>query len=201
MEMMENRKVPNFLKNKNNLIIMVLFGILLMVVAMPAGKGKSSATGISGYSGSGSSNQDVQAETLNSEWNESAYLKETEKRLEEILSRLEGAGEVHVIIMLHSTEEKIVEKDMPVVRTQTNEQDSQGGNRIVYDVNMGESTVISRDGSREEPYVVKTISPDVEGVVVMAQGAGDAKIRKNLTEAVQVLFGLEAHKVKVMKCR
>ena len=65
----------------------------------------------------------------------------------------------------------------------------------------GESTVLRKDGSVEEPYVTKTISPDVEGVVVMAQGADNAQIRKELSEAVQVLFGVEAHRVKVLKCR
>jgi stage III sporulation protein AG len=49
------------------------------------------------------------------------------------------------------------------------------------------------------PYVVKTIVPQVEGVVVVGEGCGTGSVDKNVTEIVQALFGLEAHKVKVVK--
>ena len=47
--------------------------------------------------------------------------------------------------------------------------------------------------------MVKTLSPSVEGVVVVAEGAGNGEVNKNLSEAVQILFGVEAHRVKVLK--
>ncbi len=50
-----------------------------------------------------------------------------------------------------------------------------------------------------EPFVVKTLLPQVEGVVVVAQGAGTGNINKSITDVVQALFDVEAHKVKVVK--
>ncbi len=41
--------------------------------------------------------------------------------------------------------------------------------------------------------------PEVEGVLIIAQGGDDAKIKNEITEAAKVLFGVEAHKIKVMK--
>ena len=54
------------------------------------------------------------------------------------------------------------------------------------------------DGS-SSPYVSKELSPEIEGVVVIAEGGDDAVVVKNITEAVQALFGVEAHKIKIMK--
>ena len=39
----------------------------------------------------------------------------------------------------------------------------------------------------------------VEGVLVVAQGAGEAKIDTEIIQAVQALFPLESHKIRVMK--
>lgn len=103
------------------------------------------------------------------------------------------------MITLESSEELVVEKDEALVRSNTNESDSAGGNRIVNQIDTAPTTVYQTTGSDSEPYVVKTLSPRVEGVVVVAQGAGDGTVNKNITEMVQALFGVEAHKVKVVK--
>ncbi|MDE6063180.1 MAG: stage III sporulation protein AG, partial [Lachnospiraceae bacterium] len=98
-----------------------------------------------------------------------------------------------------SSSEKIVEKDAPVSRTDTAEADSGGGTRTVNSVETGESTVYANEGSYSEPYVIKTISPQVEGVVVLAEGAGSGSVSKNIVDVIQVLFGIDAHQVKVIK--
>lgn len=47
--------------------------------------------------------------------------------------------------------------------------------------------------------MVKTLTPEIEGVLVVAEGAGSGTVNKNITEIVQALFDVEAHKVKVVK--
>ena len=42
----------------------------------------------------------------------------------------------------------------------------------------------------------KELAPEVEGVVVIADGGDNAVVAQNITEAVQALFGVEAHKIK-----
>ena len=110
-----------------------------------------------------------------------------------------GIGKVKVMITLQSSEELIVEKDEPMERSNTNETDSAGGSRLITQMDSAPATVFRTVGNDSEPYVVKTLSPKVEGVVVVAQGAGNGTVDKNITEMVQALFGVEAHKVKVVK--
>ena len=43
------------------------------------------------------------------------------------------------------------------------------------------------------------MTPEIEGVVVIADGGDNAVVVQDITEAVQALFGVEAHKIKIMK--
>ena len=121
-----------------------------------------------------------------------------EQRLESLLSSMDGVGEVKVMITLASSSEQIVEKDSPVSRSSMTEADSAGGSRSSQEVDSGEATVYVTDNDGEKiPYVVKEISPRVEGVSVVAAGGGNAYVQKNIIEVIQALFGIEIHKIKV----
>lgn len=223
MKEIHKESIVKFLKNKNNLLIIVLLGVLLMVIAIPvdtAGTGGKSASGCNnnrsyqtkntgtGYqaggtaaytaAGDGTAGYDETAGT-GYMWEQEQYIKEMEAKAESLLSGVNGAGRVKVMITLRASSEQVVEKDMPVTRSQTSEQDSQGGSRMVSEFATEDATVYRKGNGYEEPYVVKTLSPSVEGVVVVAEGAGNGEVNKNLSEAVQILFGVEAHRVKVLK--
>lgn len=223
MKEIRKESIVKFLKNKNNLLIIVLLGALLMVIAIPvdtAGTGGKSASGSNnnrsyqtkntgtGYqaggtaaytaAGDGTARYDETAGT-GYMWEQEQYIKEMEAKAESLLSGVNGAGQVKVMITLRASSEQVVEKDMPVTRSQTSEQDSQGGSRMVSEFATEDATVYRKGNGYEEPYVVKTLSPSVEGVVVVAEGAGNGEVSKNLSEAVQILFGVEAHRVKVLK--
>ncbi|MBD5512127.1 MAG: stage III sporulation protein AG [Lachnospiraceae bacterium] len=202
-------KVKAMAKDKNNLLVLVLAGVLLMVIALPIDNGKKNEKA-SEKEGSASENTNNSSYLYEEEENTGAqgqlcmgsaeeYTAMMEQKLEELLGQMEGAGEVRVIITLRSSSEKIVEKDAPVSRTDTAEADSGGGTRTVNSVETGESTVYANAGSYSEPYVIKTISPQVEGVVVLAEGAGSGSVSKNIVDVIQVLFGIDAHQVKVIK--
>ena len=49
--------------------------------------------------------------------------------------------------------------------------------------------------------MVMTIPPSVEGVVVIAQMADQVNIRQNIIEAIQVLFDIDANKIKIVKMK
>lgn len=223
MKEIRKESIVKFLKNKNNLLIIVLLGVLLMVIAIPvdtAGTGGKSASGRNdnisyqtkstgtGYqaggtaaytaAGDGTAGYDETAGT-GYMWEQEQYIKEMEAKAESLLSGVNGAGQVKVMITLRASSEQVVEKDMPVTRSQTSEQDSQGGSRMVSEFATEDATVYRKGNGYEEPYVVKTLSPSAEGVVVVAEGAGNGEVSKNLSEAVQILFGVEAHRVKVLK--
>ena len=58
--------------------------------------------------------------------------------------------------------------------------------------------MVDEDGD-QLPYVIKTLEPIVEGVIVVMEGGGNPTVAAEVTEAVQALFHVEAHKIKVLK--
>ena len=62
-----------------------------------------------------------------------------------------------------------------------------------------ETAVYANGNGEETPYVKQELSPRIEGVLVIADGGDNAIVIENITEAVQALFGVDTHKIKVMK--
>lgn len=181
---------------KENLIVLVLVGILLFIIALPTKKGGQEAQGQTSGAAVAESTGEQEKEGLLSE---KAYVEEMEERLQKILASMAGVGKVQVMITVKSSGELIVEKEHPVSRSATQESDAQGGSRVINQVETKESTVYKTESGSSEPYVVKTLTPEIEGVLVVAEGAGSGTVNKNITEIVQALFDVEAHKVKVVK--
>ena len=119
------------------------------------------------------------------------------------LSEVYGVGKVNVMVTLRSTSEKVVEKDEEQESETVTEQDSQGGTRTTSRSSSSGTTVYGESDSSasagQEPYVTKELTPSVEGVVVIAQGGDQPVTVQNITEAVQALFNVDTHKIKVMK--
>lgn len=186
---------------KDNLVILILAGVLLVVIALPTkDSGETEAENLRTEGDfpaaeSPGNNKEIMDTADSGE----EYARQLEQRLRETLSQMEGVGKVRVMITLKSSQELVVEKEQPFLRSSTNENDSQGGNRTVSQLETEENTVYRTDGSVSEPYVVKTLPPQVEGVVVVAEGAGSGTVDRTIVEMVQALFGVEAHKVKVVK--
>lgn len=193
---------------RDNLIIIILAGILLLIIALPTkdDSGEKNNSYVNNLSGEKQEQSEENTGGQNSgQGTASASLSEyetaLEERLQQLLEGMAGAGKVEVMITFASSEELVVEKDRPMTRSNTSESDGEGGSRSVYQTDSGETTVYSSEGTDSEPYVVKTLMPKVEGVVVAAQGAGTGEVTKNITEAVQALFDLEAHKIKVIRMK
>ena len=194
-------KAKQWMKNRNNLLIIILVGILLMVISLPDVKTDKdidiSSKNVTAELNNISFENAPETESRQDETDR--YVEQLEKKLSELLTRVEGAGEVEVIITLHSSLERVVEKDISLQQSDTQEADAQGGNRTVGNTNTNEDTVFVTDGSSSVPYVIKTLSPTVEGVLVLAEGAGSGNVSNELSEAVRVLLGVEAHKIKILK--
>lgn len=211
--LLEKKEQAKKLK-KDQLLILILSGILLLVIALPVGKTKSGKQEGTQkdfldniFSGEGDAGlpdengeSDVPASVSAEDFGE-GYTEEMEEKLRQLLSSMEQVGKVEVLITLKTSEEKIVEKDHPVTRSNTDEADAEGGRRTVNNLDSGEATVYESDSGKSTPYVIRTASPQVEGVVVVCEGAGTGSVSHNITEAIQALFGIEAHKIKVVKMK
>lgn len=184
---------------KDQLLILILFGILLLVIALPTGKTKRN-TGVKEPVAVAEKSKEVSDTTQPEEMTRS-YTEKMEEKLEQILASMEHVGRVKVVLTLQASGEKVVEKDIPVVRSSTEEQDSQGGSRSISSVDSGETTIYETEAGKSTPYVIQTKSPRVEGVLVVCDGAGVSGVSKNITDAIEVLFGIEPHKIKVVKMK
>ena len=79
---------------------------------------------------------------------------------------------------------------------------NEGNSGNSSEIKSNESTVYQKDSyGNETPYIMEKLAPEIDGVLVIAQGAGNASITSEITEAVMALFNVPAHKIKVMKMK
>lgn len=123
------------------------------------------------------------------------YEKELEQRIAGLLDRVEGVGKADVMVVLKSSEERVFHVDKNS-RTSATEEKGEDG-RTVREQELSESTVMG--GGNQGPVVEKELTPEVAGIVISADGGGNASVRAEISEAMEALFGLPAHKIKVLK--
>lgn len=171
----------------DKLVLLLLCGVLLLVTALPAETTKESR-------------REEQKTVVTVE--EETYEELLEKRLTEMLASVEGVGKTKVMITLKATGEKVVLMERPYERNETSEIDSEGGSRDIREWSQSDTAVYieESDGSRV-PYVVQESKPEIEGVIVIAQGGDNIYTIKEIMEAVSALFDVPSHKIKVMKMR
>ena len=178
-------KKLNF-KDKNTWLILGIFGVLLLVIAMPVEKAQKKDSGMTQTQPAA---EDETAESGRERADDS--IAELESRLEETLSLIDGAGQVRVMITMKDTGEKVVEKDV-TCRADAASDGSQN-------TEQSQSSVYTRDGNTETPYISNEMTPQVEGVLVVAQGGGNSMVKQNILQSVMALFPLEAHKITIVK--
>ena len=103
------------------------------------------------------------------------------------------------MLTLSSSEQKITLQDGSNTSEETTQSDQSGGSRMDSKSQSGEESVLVKKNGEEIPYVVQVQAPVVEGVVVVAQGIDSGKKKTEIIEAIQALFPVETHKIKVMK--
>ena len=166
-------------------IILIGVGVLLIIIAIPTDKKSEEKKPLT-------NSQTEAADKI-------TYEADMEKKLQEILSKVEGAGNVNVMITWDESEEIVLQTESSHEASLTEETDSDGGTRSIKSNKYSNSTLLSGGSTSGEPYVIKQNYPKVLGVVVLAQGAGSANIQSQISEAVQALFDIPAHKIKVLK--
>jgi stage III sporulation protein AG len=122
------------------------------------------------------------------------YIAESEKRLEEILSTVQGAGRVSVMITVEDVGEKVLAENEKTENDREND-----GEKSSSSQNKEQTAIIYGSGSDEKPFVLKEKLPLPSGVLVVATGAGDESVRLEIYEAVKALYGISGHRIKVTK--
>lgn len=181
--------IPKEFFRKDRLLILLLCGVLLLVISVPTGSSQKAATDAS----------EETNESVNENKTMEEYVYYLERHLEEILSLIENAGFVRVMVTLEDAGEKVVEKDTESTSESVEEADSEGGTRISSSHSVKEASIYESGEEDGDPYIIKEKSPVISGVVVISQGGDNAVVVKNITEAVQALFDIDTHKIKIIK--
>lgn len=107
------------------------------------------------------------------------YCGMLEEKLEKILPEISSVGSVRVMITAKNYGEVKLAKD----KTGENEQ----------------TVVLNQKGGGEDAKIIEEKYPQIQGVIIVAEGGGKSKVKGELTEAVAALLGVEAHKIKVFE--
>lgn len=149
--------------SKEKLIFIFCSGLLLFILSIPndgdglfakfeSADSKTVSAEGSEPAAAGKSSEAVSAEN-------NTYEAELEQRVRNILSNVDGVGELEVMVVLKSTEENVVHIDK----------------------------------AAEVRY------PELSGIIISADGGGSSVVKAEISEAMEALFGLPSHKIKVLK--
>lgn len=174
----------------DKLIIIAICGVVLVILSIPSSKTKDKEK-----------IEEVQTGTVLSEINisSSEYVTLLEKKLEQFLVNVDGIGKTKVMIILEDYGEKIVLSEKPYSKSGQEDTDSQGGKSIRNEYSQEEQVVYEKDSQGNEvPYVVKNKQPEIKGIAIIAQGGNNADMVIKITNMIEALFGVSAHKISVI---
>lgn len=163
---LNREKLEELWKKYRLVLLIILAGVLLML--LPAGSKKDVA-------------EEVRQER------ETFSLEETERRMEEILGRIEGTGKLQLMLtlksgsQLHLAEDTDRTMDGDELRTQQ------------------ETVTLNRGSGYQDVVITQQVYPSYQGALVVCQGADQAAVRLAVTEAVSALTGLSSDKITVVK--
>lgn len=189
-----SEELKNKIKNKkiNNILVvcLILAFVLVAINVMLPSFGNVSTK-------SKTSSAPKAQQTSEEYMEQKDYENKQKAELKNILKKIEGVGEVDVMMTFESGERKVPAYDKNSQQSKTEENDTSGGKRI-NNVNSDGSTVVmtSKDGSNE-PFILATYKPKVIGVIVVAEGAQDSKVKYDIEMAVSKIYDLSLDKVNV----
>lgn len=119
-----------------------------------------------------------------------------EQELEDILSKIDGAGKVKVLITYSESNQIIAMYNENKNTSVTEETDSAGGVRTIESTDSNREIIL--DGSNN-PVTEKVIMPKIEGAIIIAEGGENINTKTSIIQAVSAVTGLSTHKVQVFK--
>lgn len=120
--------------------------------------------------------------------------------LENILTKISGVGKVNVLITYSESSEVVPLYDETTSETSTEETDTSGGKRVTTDTNKQKQAIMQENTSGEKGVITqKTVSPKIEGAIIIAEGGDNANVKTQIIQAVEAATGLATHKIQVFK--
>ena len=121
---------------------------------------------------------------------------ELEKRLENILTKIDGVGKVSVLLTYKESSSFVPIYNISSSTSTTQETDTSGGTRTTETENNQKDVI---KDSNSNVVTEKIVMPSIEGAIVTAEGAKDATIKSNIIAAVEAVTGVANHKIQVFE--
>lgn len=121
------------------------------------------------------------------------------KKLEIILTKIYGVGEVSVLLTYSETNEIVPLYNENINESITEETDTSGGKRTINSKDSQKEVIYEELTEGKKIVTQKIISPKIEGAIITAKGAGDTNVKNNIIQAVEAATGLAIHKIQVFE--
>ncbi len=189
-----DNSVPPKKQSKGNLWLIALgvLGIALLVISGPGGGKPATVQPEQVLPGSAAGDRPENSMAFEEE--------QIGGKLREMLRQVDGAGRVEVSVRLSGSTREEYAVNTTTGKKTTQERDQSGGTRLTTEDSGSGQLVLNRSGSGEEtPVVEREVAPQVAGVLIVAEGAGDSRIKARLFEATQVALGIDPQRILVLK--
>lgn len=162
-------KITRYIQKFKYPIIVLLVGIVLMLLPGPAAKSKN--------------NDSIKIPE------ETEPACSVEEQLKQVLSQIDGAGQVEVMLSIENGEEMFYQYN-------ENISDSETANSI-------QKTIVTvSDTERNQTGLIRQIKPATyKGAIIVCEGADNSAIHLAIVDAVSKITGLGANRISVLKMK
>lgn len=153
---------------------------------------------------SGSQKSDAPAQTYSQPLSADEYAQKLEARLLAALEQMDGVGRVQVLITMEDAGENIYATEgRETVDSRSSYGDSGGGLESVQTSRSGEQSylLVENQNGKRQALLVSRSEPQVKGVIVICDGAGQPSVCEAVTEAVKTVLHISANRVYVAKAK
>lgn len=174
------------------IVIMGMIGILLLLIGSI----------FSGTNSRGNLSNDREVSKPSPTIPDSDYESELTGDLEKLLTMINGVGQVKVKLYITQGEKYHYEYNEENTNKITTESDQNGGEREIQEATLDKELVIVRDSAgNEKPVIMVTKKPEIEGILIVAEGAERSEIKYKITRAVSNFMDLPLYKINVLPGR
>ncbi|MDR3541854.1 MAG: stage III sporulation protein AH [Desulfosporosinus sp.] len=125
-----------------------------------------------------------------------ALEKELENKLQTNILLMDGVGKVQVSVSFATGLKNEYARNDNVTKNTSKETDKAGGTRETTQVTENNQVVMPNGSS--QPVMVMEDRPEIAGVLVIAEGARDPKVREGIHTAVQTLLNIPSARITVV---
>ena len=195
----ENEGGNNNKKKIENLVFLIVLVIITVVIINIIWNGDKTTNKEQSNNDTSKQLATTNNQTVNQNQIQGTSESNLETRLEEILSQIQGVGEVKVLLNYSESSEVVAMYNETSRSSNTQETDTEGGSRTIQETDTQKDIIYQEENGEKTPITQKIVQPKIEGAIITAKGASQANVKTNIIQAVEAVTGLATHKIQVFE--